>query len=238
MPYLRASADRGRVDLGWLDSRHTFSFGSYRDPEHLATGHPGFGQLRVINDDHVLAGGGFATHSHANMEIISYVLKGSLAHKDSLGNGSVIEAGDVQRMSAGTGIEHSEFNPSATDPVHFLQIWIKPSRLGFPPSYAQHSFSEALNTHHPVLLASPDGDAGSLKLHQEARLWGLKGLAGQKLDVAVHADRGIWLHVIEGQLMCDEWVLSEGDGLGLEMMGSYTLKFLSNAHVIWLDVPM
>jgi redox-sensitive bicupin YhaK (pirin superfamily) len=203
MPLFRPSADRGRVNLGWLDSRHTFSFGSYRDPEHLATGHAGFGQLRVINDDVVLGGGGFEPHSHSNMEIISYVLKGSLAHHDSLSNGSHLQAGDVQRMSAGTGIEHSEFNASPTDPVHFLQIWIKPARTGVAPSYAQKNFLAALDTRKPVLLVSPHGDAGSLKLHQEAWMWGLKGIAGQTLDLEVKAERGIWLHLIEGKLLMD-----------------------------------
>ena len=163
---LRRAEERGRANLGWLDSRHSFSFGHYYDPEHM-----GFGPLRVINDDRVAPGGGFPTHPHGDMEIVSYVLEGGLAHKDSLGTGSVIRPGDVQRMSAGSGIRHSEFNASKTEPVHFLQIWIVPERQGLEPGYEQKTFSAEEKRGKLRLVGSRDGREGSVTIHQDVDLY-------------------------------------------------------------------
>ena len=162
MIHKRSADERGRTKIDWLDSRHTFSFGDYYDPESM-----GFSVLRVVNDDRVAPGGGFPTHGHANMEILSYVISGGLEHKDSIGTGSVIRPGDVQRMSAGTGVRHSEFNASRTEPVHFLQIWIIPERAGLPPSYEQKTFSAAERDGRLRLVAAPDGRDGALVIHQD-----------------------------------------------------------------------
>jgi len=163
MIHKRSADERGRTKIDWLDSRHTFSFGDYYDPESM-----GFSVLRVVNDDRVAPGGGFPTHGHANMEILSYVISGGLEHKDSIGTGSVIRPGDVQRMSAGTGVRHSEFNASRTEPVHFLQIWIIPARAGLPPSYEQKTFPAAERDGRLKLCAAPDGRDGALTIHQDA----------------------------------------------------------------------
>src|SRR5688500_1823852 len=162
---IRRAAARGRTDWGWLDSRHTFSFGEYHDPAHM-----GFRALRVINDDRVAPGAGFPTHSHRDMEILSYVLEGALAHQDSMGTGSVIRPGEIQHMRAGTGVSHSEFNHSKTEPVHFLQIWIVPGERGLPPAYGQQAVDQAAARRDFALLASPDGRDGSLRLHQDVDL--------------------------------------------------------------------
>jgi redox-sensitive bicupin YhaK (pirin superfamily) len=166
MLLIRRSDDRGRANLGWLDSRHTFSFADYNDPRYM-----GYGPLRVINEDRVQAGQGFGTHGHRDMEIISYVLEGELAHKDSMGNGSVIRRGDVQRMSAGTGVQHSEFNHSKTEPVHFFQIWLFPDRRGLPPSYEEKHFDDDAKRGRLKLVASRDGREGSVVVHQDASLY-------------------------------------------------------------------
>ena len=166
MIQVRRANERGRAAFGWLDSRHTFSFGEYHDPKHM-----GFGPLRVINDDRVQPGAGFGTHGHRDMEILSYVLEGALEHKDSLGTGSVIRPGDVQRMTAGTGIQHSEFNPTAREPVHFLQIWIEPERDGLAPSYEEKHFADGERRNQLRLIASHDGRDGSLRIHQDADVY-------------------------------------------------------------------
>ena len=181
---LSPAAQRGRTNIGWLDSRHTFSFGEWYDP-----GQMGFRALRVINDDRVAPGGGFPTHGHADMEIVSYVLEGALAHKDSIGTGSVIRPGDVQRMSAGTGVRHSEFNESGAEPVHFLQIWIIPDRRGHKPGYEQKTFPEAERRGKLRLVASSDGRDGSVSLHQDVALWTGVLEEGQKAEVTLAPGR-------------------------------------------------
>ena len=205
---LRRAQDRGRADFGWLDSRHSFSFGEYYDPAHM-----GFGPLRVINDDRVAGGGGFPTHPHRDMEIVSYVLDGALAHKDSLGTGSVIKPGDVQRMSAGTGIAHSEFNASRTDPVHFLQIWFLPERRGLTPGYEQKNFDADSKRDQLRLVASPDGRDGSVTIRSDASLY--VSLLGKDATVShqVAAGRGLWLQVARGSVAVGDITLAEGDGL-------------------------
>ena len=179
---IRRAEERGAAKLGWLDSRHTFSFGEYHDPKHM-----GFGPLRVINEDRVQPGEGFPTHGHRDMEIISYVLEGALEHKDSIGTGSVIRPGDVQRMSAGSGVRHSEFNPSEDEPVHFLQIWLMPDRDGIAPSYEQKSFSDADKSGRLRLVASPDGQDGSVRIQQDARLYASRLSKGEEVTHALQS---------------------------------------------------
>ncbi len=204
---LSPAAKRGHTDIGWLDSHHTFSFGEWYDPAHM-----GFRTLRVINDDRVAAGGGFPTHGHADMEILSYVLEGALAHKDSIGTGSVIRPGDVQRMSAGTGVRHSEFNESRTEAVHFLQIWIVPDRRGHAPGYEQKTFPEAERHGRLRLVASRDGRDGSLTLHQDVALYAGVLDEGQKAEVALAPGRHAWVHVARGAVTVNGQRLGVGDG--------------------------
>ncbi|MEO6226878.1 MAG: pirin family protein [Thermomonas sp.] len=205
----RPSAARGDADFGWLCSKHTFSFGNYHDPAWM-----GFGALRVINDDRVAGGGGFAPHRHANMEIISVVLDGALAHKDSNGNSGVIRAGDVQWMSAGHGIEHSEFNDSATVPVHFLQLWIQPDRLNAEPAYGQAHFDPVARRARWAVLASPDGEEDSLAIRQQAWLRATRLHADEAVSLTLDAARRYWLHVASGEVRVGERVLQAGDALG------------------------
>ncbi len=207
---LRKANDRGHADFGWLNSRHTFSFGHYHDSRFM-----GFGPLRVINDDRVAGGGGFDTHPHNNMEIISYVLEGGLAHKDSIGTGSVIRPGDVQRMSAGTGIYHSEFNASETDPVHFLQIWILPDERGVAPGYEQISVPRSEKEGAFRLIASKAGGEGVVSIHQDVNLSAAVIKAGQSVSAPLRKDRLGWLQVAAGELRFGDTVLSEGDGLAI-----------------------
>jgi quercetin 2,3-dioxygenase len=204
---VRRAAERGRTDWGWLDSRHTFSFGEYHDPKHM-----GFRSLRVINDDRVAPGGGFPTHSHRDMEILSYVLEGALAHKDSMGTGSVIHPGEIQLMRAGTGVAHSEFNHSKTEPVHFLQIWIVPAERGLPPAYGQQAFDQEAARRDFTLLASQDGQDGSLRLHQDADVW--MALLGPDAErrMALRPGRHAWLQVARGSAAVNGVPLAEGDG--------------------------
>ena len=195
--------------MGWLHSRHTFSFGQYYDPAWM-----GFGPLRVINDDTVAPGGGFAPHRHANMEIISVVLAGALAHKDSTGNSGVIRAGDVQWMSAGHGIEHSEFNGSDAEPVHFLQIWIQPDQLNAQPAYAQQHFDPDARRARWATLVAPDGADGAIAIRQQATLRATRLQAGDTVAAELDASRQYWLHVASGEVRIDERSLSAGDALG------------------------
>ncbi|MCA9665156.1 MAG: pirin family protein [Myxococcales bacterium] len=211
MMMLRRADERGRANFGWLDSRHTFSFGHYYDPRHM-----GFSTLRVINDDRVTGGGGFPTHPHRDMEIISYVVEGALEHEDSMGNGSVIRAGDVQRMSAGTGVRHSEYNHSKTAPVRFLQIWIVPEARGVEPGYAQRNFDAELVAGNGLrLLVSRDGEDGSLTVNQDVRLYGARLAAGEKLVHELDIARNYWLQIVRGEAKLGEQALVEGDGVAI-----------------------
>ncbi|TKR30647.1 pirin family protein [Luteimonas gilva] len=211
MRILRSADERGRVDAGWLDSRHTFSFGHFHDPAWM-----GFGPLRVINEDRVAPRGGFPPHRHANMEILSYVLSGALAHRDSLSDaGGVLRPGELQWMSAGRGIEHSEFNASDSEPVHFLQIWIQPDRSNTPPDYAQRAFDPQARRGRWGLLASPDGAEGSLAIRQQAWLRGALLEAGETVEWSPKQDRRYWVHVARGEIEIDGQRLSAGDALGL-----------------------
>jgi quercetin 2,3-dioxygenase len=207
---IRKSDARGHADFGWLDSRHTFSFGDYYDPQHM-----GFGTLRVINEDHVQPGKGFGTHPHRDMEIISYVLEGALEHKDSIGTGSVIRPGDVQRMSAGTGVLHSEFNHSKTDPVHFLQIWIIPERQGIAPGYEQKRFEDQEKAGRLRVLASPDGREGSLRIHQDAALFAARLSEGEKVEHTLGNGRSGWVQVARGAIRINGQALTQGDGAAI-----------------------
>jgi quercetin 2,3-dioxygenase len=204
---IRPANERGHTEFGWLDSRHTFSFGEYQDYDHM-----GFHSLRVINDDRVAPGGGFPTHPHRDMEILTWVLDGALQHKDSLGTGSVIRAGDLQRMSAGTGILHSEFNASKTEPVHFLQIWIFPEKRGLTPGYAQRSFPAAERTGQLRLLASRDGRDGSLSFHQDASLYAAALEPGQRVRHTLTPGRAAWIQVAAGAVTLNGKPLKTGDG--------------------------
>lgn len=207
---IRKAGDRGVADFGWLNSHHTFSFGNYFDPHHM-----GFGTLRVINDDRVAGGGGFATHSHQDMEIISYVIDGALEHKDSIGNGSIIKPGDVQRMSAGTGISHSEYNHSTTDPVHFLQIWVVPDQKGLQPGYEQKYFDPQAHRGQLRLVGSQDGRHGSVTIHQDVNLYSAHLGVGDRLTYDVPNHRHVWLQVVRGDLTINDHLLTVGDGMSL-----------------------
>ena len=230
----RPSNARGDVSLGWLQSRHTFSFGHYHDPAWM-----GFGPLRVINDDTVAPGGGFSPHRHANMEIISVVLQGALAHRDSTGTVGVIEAGDVQWMSAGHGIEHSEYNGSDAEPVHFLQVWIQPDRLNAQPAYDQRHFDPAARRGRWATLVSPDGADGSIAIRQQARLLATHLHAGDALAAPLAADRLYWLHVAAGEVQAGERVLRAGDALGFaDEAGELSLRGIADVgDVLLFDLP-
>jgi hypothetical protein len=229
---IRRSNERGFADHGWLKSFHTFSFADYFDPKHVE-----FGPLRVINEDRVEAGAGFGTHGHRDMEIISYVLAGELAHKDSMGNGSVIRPGDVQRMSAGTGVRHSEFNPSSSNPVHFLQIWIQPAERNIQPSYEERRFSPEEKRGRLRLIVSPDRAEGSLQIHQDARVYAgmFNGEEHAQLDVA--RGRRIYLHVARGSLTANGTVLDAGDALQISDGSRLTLSQARDAEVLVFDLP-
>jgi quercetin 2,3-dioxygenase len=233
MMQIRRAADRGTSKLGWLDSRHTFSFADYYDP-----GHMGFGPLRVINEDRVAPGTGFGQHGHRDMEIISYVLEGALEHKDSIGTGSVIRPGDVQIMSAGNGIVHSEFNHSKVEPVHFLQIWIEPDRTGIAPRYEQKTFQERDKRGRLLLVASPDGRDGSMTVHQDVELRAAVLEAGQRLAHGLRSGRKAWLQVTRGDLALNGQDLKAGDGAAIDAEPALTLEARSDrAELLLFDLP-
>jgi redox-sensitive bicupin YhaK (pirin superfamily) len=226
----RTAKERGQANFGWLDSRHSFSFGQYYDPAHM-----GFGPLRVINEDRVKPGAGFDTHGHQDMEIISYVLEGALAHKDSLGTGSIIRPGEVQRMSAGTGIRHSEFNASRQEPVHFLQIWVIPARRGLSPSYEQKAFPlEKTGQLH--LVASPEGRQGSLTVHQDVALYAGRLQAGDALTHELKDGRLGWLQVVAGEVELNGTRLAPGDGVAIRAEPSLALAAHAPAEVLLFDM--
>ncbi len=228
---LRRALDRGHADHGWLKSWHTFSFGEYHDPAHM-----GFGNLRVINDDRIAPGTGFGTHGHRDMEIVSYVLEGALAHKDSLGNGAAIVPGEVQRMSAGTGVMHSEFNHARDASTHFLQIWIYPERAGIAPGYEQKAFSEADKRGKLALVASRDGREGSVTIHADAAIHAGLFDGDEAAELALPAGRRTWVHVARGELSVNGQVLQAGDGLGLVDEPLLTLRQGQGAEVLVFDL--
>ncbi|MGB0561850.1 MAG: pirin family protein [Spirulinaceae cyanobacterium] len=220
---IRKANERGVANFRWLNSHHSFSFGEYFDPNQM-----GFGSLRVINEDRVIAGEGFATHSHRDMEIITYVLAGALEHKDSIGNGSVIKPGDVQRMSAGTGIAHSEYNHSKAEGVHFLQIWILPDRKGLPPSYEQKYFDRPQKHNQLRLVGSPNGREGSVVIHQDVNLYAANLENAQTLTYSVEQNRQVWLQVARGALTLKGQALEAGDGVAIA--APETLKLVGTAE--------
>ena len=233
MKEIRRSTERGHARHGWLDSFHSFSFADYHDPAHM-----GFGPLRVINEDRVQPGQGFGTHGHRDMEIISYVLEGGLAHRDSLGNGSVIRPGDVQRMSAGTGVTHSEYNASAREPVHFLQIWIEPSVRGIAPSYEEKRFDDASRRGQWRLIASADGRDGSVRIHQDANVFVARvDAADEAIAHAVGAGRRAYIHVIGGEARVNGERLTAGDALKLEDEAEVRVDEARAADVLLFDLP-
>ncbi len=228
---IRKSKERGASNFGWLDSKHTFSFGHYYDPRNM-----GFGALRVINEDIVKGGAGFGTHPHDNMEIISYVLEGGLAHKDSLGTGSVIRPGDVQRMSAGTGIAHSEFNASKDAPVHFLQIWILPEERGLKPSYEQKSFPAENRKGRLQLVGARDGRDGAVTIHQDLDLFVANLDKGEKVSHALRPRRKAWVQVTRGEVTVNGNVVGQGDGAALTDEKDVTIAANDNAEVLVFDL--
>ena len=227
----RPSQERGHTQHGWLDSYHTFSFADYHDPRHM-----GFRTLRVINEDRVQPGKGFGTHPHRDMEIISYVLEGALAHKDSLGTGSVIRPGEVQRMSAGTGVTHSEFNSSQTELVHFLQIWILPERTGLPPGYEQRAFPTAEKQGELRLVASRDGREGSVTIHQAVDLYASLLAPGEVVTHPLSRGRHAWVQVARGSIMLNDSPLSAGDGAAVSDETRLTVTATDQAEVLLLDL--
>jgi redox-sensitive bicupin YhaK (pirin superfamily) len=232
MTQLRPAAERGHARHGWLDSFHSFSFADYHDPQHM-----GFGPLRVINEDRVQPGMGFGTHGHRDMEIISYVLEGALAHKDSMGNGSVIRPGDVQRMSAGTGVRHSEFNASDREPVHFLQIWIEPNVRGIEPSYEEKRFDDDSKRGQWRLIASRDARDGSVLIHQDADVFVARPEAGTALRRSLDPGRRAYVHVVRGEVRVNGLDLASGDALKVEGENLVILDEAREAEVLLFDLP-
>jgi hypothetical protein len=228
---IRRSDERGHADHGWLDSRHTFSFADYHDPRQM-----GFRNLRVINEDRVQAGKGFGTHAHRDMEILSYVLEGALKHNDSMGTGSVIRPGDVQRMTAGTGVRHSEFNGSEREGVHFLQIWLLPSQQGLAPGYEQKAFGDAEKRGRLRLVASPDAADGSITLHADAKLYASILAAGEKVEHTVVRGRHAWIQVVRGTVKVGTAELHAGDGASTSDAGSLAIEGVDASEVLVFDL--
>lgn len=228
---IRPSDARGQADRGWLASRHTFSFADYYDPKYM-----GFGPLRVINEDWVAPGTGFPMHGHRDMEIVTYILEGALQHQDSLGTGSIIRPGEVQRMSAGTGVRHSEYNPSPTEPVHLLQIWIEPNRPGIPPSYEQKAFAPDELRNRWRLIASPDGQQGSVTIQQDARVYAAR-LERHALSHSLASGRRAYVQVARGQAELDRQLLKAGDGAAIDDEREIELTSSTTAEVLLFDLP-
>jgi redox-sensitive bicupin YhaK (pirin superfamily) len=231
MIVIRKSAERGHADHGWLESRHTFSFADYHDPRHM-----GFRALRVINEDRVQPGRGFGTHGHRDMEIVSYVLAGELEHKDSLGTGSIVRPGEVQYMSAGSGVRHSEFNPSATEPLHFLQIWIQPSEQGLAPRYAQQRIDAKQQENGLALVVSPDGRAGSIAVRQDVALFAARWKIGQGARHALASGRHAWVQIARGELDVAGQRLSAGDGAAITQERELQLEARTACEFLLFDL--
>lgn len=229
---IHRNSERGAANHGWLQSNHSFSFGHYYNPEQM-----GFGPLLVINEDRVEPSKGFGTHGHEDMEIISYVIKGALEHKDSIGNGSVIRYGDVQRMSAGTGVRHSEFNHSNSERVHFLQIWIEPNVKGIPPSYEEKHFDQASKTGQLRLIASPDRKDGSVLIHQDAYIYASILSAGDELEHSIANGRTAYVHVIRGQIDVCGNTLKTGDALKITETNLIDFRNASEVEFLFFDLP-
>jgi redox-sensitive bicupin YhaK (pirin superfamily) len=228
---VRKSEDRGHANHGWLDTYHTFSFSSYRDPAHVH-----FRSLRVMNEDRVAPGKGFGRHPHDNMEIVTYVLEGQLEHQDSMGNGSILRAGEFQRMSAGTGVEHSEFNPSATEPVHLYQIWLFPGERGLEPSYEERKFDESEKQDRLRLVASPDGRDDSLTIHQDARIYLGSLSPAKEVSHTLEPGRHAWLQVLRGKVQVGDQQLSAGDGAAVSDEANLKLAAVDAAEVMLFDL--
>ncbi len=228
---IRKSEERGHFNLGWLDTYHTFSFDQYYDPAHMH-----FRSLRVINEDRVAPGRGFPTHSHRDMEIITYILSGALEHRDSMGNGSVIRPGDVQRMSAGTGVSHSEFNPSNTEVCHLLQIWILPNAQNLPPSYEQKFFSEADRRGRLRLIATDDGREGSVTIHQDARVYATILGPDQNVVHTLDEHRYAWLQVARGTIQLNELEMKQGDGAAVSEESELKITAHDQAEALLFDL--
>jgi redox-sensitive bicupin YhaK (pirin superfamily) len=231
MLLMRRSDERGRANLGWLDSRHTFSFADYHDPRYM-----GYGPLRVINEDRVQPGQGFGTHSHRDMEIISYVLEGELAHRDSIGNGSVIRRGDVQRMTAGTGVQHSEFNHSQTKPVHFLQIWLFPERPGLSPGYEEKRFEDDDKRGRLKLVASRDGREGSVVVHQDADLYAALLANGDEVRHTTQRTRKGWVQLASGAVTVNGEQLRAGDGAAIAYEDEIAIRAAADSELLLFDM--
>lgn len=221
---VRRAGERGHADHGWLDSWHTFSFADYHDPEHM-----GFRSLRVINDDRIAPGGGFPTHPHRDMEIFSYLLAGSLAHKDSMGNSRVLKPGEIQMMRAGSGVRHSEFNPSSTEPAHLLQIWITPDTRGLAPAYTEWTPAAGRENDVKTLVISPDGRDGSATIAQDASIYLIKLRPGTRTNHELPAGRGLWLHIAKGSVIVNGIQLAAGDAVSLEEPGEIEITSTAGA---------
>lgn len=230
---LRKSDDRGVANFGWLDSHHTFSFGEYFDSQHM-----GFGPLRVINEDRVQADSGFGAHGHKNMEIISYVLEGALEHKDNIGNGSIIKPGDIQRMTAGTGILHSEHNPSKESLVHFMQIWIEPNQDGLEPGYEQRHFTDSELCNQLRLVASQEARDNSIRIHQDADLYISKLAQGHKLNHSIAEGRGVWIQIARGEVLLNNETLKAGDGASIEEITLISLEASEDSEILLFDLAL
>ncbi|MEQ8855968.1 pirin family protein [Gimesia sp.] len=228
---VRKAEERGHADHGWLDTYHTFSFAGYQDPEHVH-----FRTLRVMNEDVVQPGQGFGTHPHRDMEIVTYVLEGALEHKDSMGNGEVLRAGEFQRMSAGTGITHSEFNPSATEPVHLYQIWLFPESKGIEPSYEQKQFPVSEQQNQLRLVASPEAEAGSLRIHQDARVYLSQIEAEQTVTYELAEGRHAWLQVLRGSVLLNDIALDVSDGAAVSDTRSLKIQATDDAEIMLFDL--
>jgi redox-sensitive bicupin YhaK (pirin superfamily) len=229
--HVRAADERGLADFGWLKSRHSFSFGEYYDPRHI-----GFRTLRVINDDRVAGGGGFPTHPHRDMEIFSYVLEGHLEHKDSMGNARTLAPGEVQLMSAGRGVTHSEYNPDPEQGAHFLQIWIEPAQAGLLPSYTEWQPPADAANRAKVLMISPDGAEGSATIHQDASVYRVRLGGGDEVEHQLAAGRGLWLQVVRGSVTLDGHVLETGDGAATEAAGTHVVRAAADAEALLFDL--